>query len=101
MEDEAHPRRGRRLLTALAVAAAIAAVPAGVALAGGSGQPSGIEGQSGSDASEIQSTAPDGGERGDGQRGDGDRDPRDCPKDREGERSPGWPDSNEPGTTEL
>jgi hypothetical protein len=77
-EDGAAPRRPGRLLTVLAVAGAIAAVPAGVALAGGSDQPSGVEGQAGPDATQIQSTTPD---RADGQR---DRDREDCPeKDRQ------------------
>jgi hypothetical protein len=73
MEEDKRPRRGRRFLAAIAVAGAIAAVPAGVALAGdsgGSGEPSGGEAQSGRT---IQSTQPD---------RDGDR--RDCPKDRQG-----------------
>jgi hypothetical protein len=73
MEENQRPRRGRPFLAAIAVAGAIAAVPAGVALAGdsgGSGEPSGSEAQSGRT---IQSTQPD---------RDGDR--RDCPKDRQG-----------------
>lgn len=92
MEEEgATPRRGpRRLLTVLAVVAAVAAVPAGVALAGGSDQPSGIEAQSGPDASQVQSTAPD---RGDGQRG---HDREDCP-----EKDQGAQGSSQEGTTEL
>ena len=71
MDEERQRPRGRALLTVLAVAAAIAAVPAGVALAGSddSGQASGTEGQTGT--FEVQDQAPD--------RGDGDR--RDCPKD--------------------
>lgn len=88
-EDGASPRRGRRFLTVLAVAAAVAAVPAGVALAGGSDQPSGIEGQAGPDASQVQSTTPDRGER---QR-DGDRE--DCPEHRQGEQGSGERDSTE------
>ena len=76
-EDGPTPRRGRRLLTVLAVAGAIAAVPAGVALAGGSDQPSGIEGQAGPDATQVQSNTPP--DRGDGQR-DGGRDREDCPE---------------------
>ena len=87
-EDGANPRRGRRLVAVLAVAAAIAAVPAGVALAGGSDQPSGIEGQAGPDATQVQSTAPD---RGDG-RGD---DREDCPEHRQGEQGSGERDSTE------
>jgi nitrous oxide reductase len=84
MEEEraGRPRR-RGLVTALAVAAAIAAVPAGVALAGSdnSGQSSGGEAQSGPDATSIQATPP-----GDGNR-DRDGDGRDCPKDRQGDSS--------------
>jgi hypothetical protein len=69
-DDNPRPRRGRRLVTALLVAGALAAVPAGVALAGGS------EGATGGDASgtgvvPAQSTTPEdrqqdrGGDRGD------------------------------------
>ncbi|MEA2333438.1 MAG: hypothetical protein QOH58_3576 [Thermoleophilaceae bacterium] len=63
----------KRPVTALVVAAALAAVPAGVALAGGSGssaQPSGTEAQSGPDATSVQSARPD--------RDHGDR--KDCPR---------------------
>jgi hypothetical protein len=79
-EDGARPARGRRLLTALAVAAAVAAVPAGVALAGSSGgsdQPSGIEAQSGPDTTGVQN------EQGRPDRRDRDHDGRNCPKDRQ------------------
>jgi hypothetical protein len=72
-EERERPRRGRALLTVLAVSVAIAAVPAGVALAGSGGS----DGASGTAGTEVQ--APD--------RGDGDR--RDCPKghqDGQGER---------------
>jgi hypothetical protein len=74
-EEAARPRRGRRLLAALAVAGALAAVPAGVALAGdssGSGDP----GSSGGDATTIQS---EGQQR---DRGDGPGDREDCPEHR-------------------
>jgi hypothetical protein len=67
-----NPRRGRRIVAALVVAGVVAAVPAGVALAGGS--ESGDAG-SGESAVEVQSTAPDGPRDGRG----GDR--GDCPKD--------------------
>jgi hypothetical protein len=79
-EDGARPARGRRLLTALAVATAVAAVPAGVALAGSSGgsdQPSGIEAQSGPDTTGVQN------EQGRPDRRDRDHDGRNCPKDRQ------------------
>jgi len=113
-DDASKPPRGRRLLTALAVVAAVAAVPAGVALAGGSDEPSGIEGQAGPDAAGVQSTTPERGDRergegqGDGQRG-GDRE--DCPEGRHGKPGSGdqdsgsqgsdFPGSGQPGTTEL
>ena len=89
MEEEADsPRRGRRLITLLAVAGALAAVPAGVALAGGSdgSTSSGSEGQSG--ATTIQQEAQPDGERPD--RGD-------CPE-KDGQ---GGQDSSEQDTTEL
>ena len=91
MEEEADsPRRGRRLITLLAVAGALAAVPAGVALAGGSdgsGPASGAEGQSG--ATTIQQEAQPDAERPD--RGD-------CPeKDGQGGRQ----GSSEQDTSEL
>jgi len=90
MEEEADsPRRGRRLITLLAVAGALAAVPAGVALAGGSdgsGPASGAEGQSG--ATTIQQEAQPDRERPD--RGD-------CPeKDGQGQQ-----DTSELDTTQL
>ena len=68
-EGEASPRRRRGLVAVLAVVAALAAVPVGVALAGGS------DGASGAGATPAQSTTPD----------DGQRDHDDCPeKDRQG-----------------
>jgi hypothetical protein len=63
-------RRGRRLLTVLAAAGVLAAVPAGVALAGGTGS-SGDDAPSRGSAIQVQSTQPDG--------RDGDRD---CPEHR-------------------
>lgn len=64
------PRRGRRLVTALAVAGALAAIPAGVALAGGSEDATGGDGSSsGTGAVPAQSTTPEEGQRG-GDRGD-------------------------------
>jgi nitrous oxide reductase len=80
----AHDRPGRRpLLTVAAVALAIAAVPAGVALAGSGGESSGGEAQA-PDATFIQDQAP----RGETPPGDGDRrDGHDCPKDRQGQSS--------------
>jgi hypothetical protein len=66
------PRRGRRLVTALLVAGALAAVPAGVALAGGSEGAAGADGSSpGSGSLPAQTTTPEegqhdrGGDRGD------------------------------------
>jgi hypothetical protein len=92
-EERARPRRGRVLLTVLAVAAAVAAVPAGVALAGSGG----------SEQSTVQQgEAPD---RGAPEGRDGDR--RDCPKDREGdqpgsgEEGSSFPGYGPPDTTEL
>jgi hypothetical protein len=66
-------RRGRRLVTALAVAGVLAAIPAGAALAGGSDGST----SSGDSAGAVpaQSTTPD-----DRQRGDGDGDRGDCPE---------------------
>jgi hypothetical protein len=64
-QDSSNPRRGR-LVAALVAAAILAAVPAGVALADGSGD-------SGSSGTEVQSTAPDGQQP----------DRRDCPEDRQ------------------
>jgi hypothetical protein len=67
-------RRGRRLVTALILAGALAAVPAGVALAGGSdGSAAGDGGSSGTVP--AQSTTPDDRQR---DRGQGDR--GDCPE---------------------
>jgi hypothetical protein len=84
-EEAARPRGGRALLTVLAVAAAIAAVPAGVALAGsgGSAEIQSEEGQ----APEGQAPNP----------GDGDR--RDCPKDRQGDQGGDQPDSGQEGSS--
>jgi hypothetical protein len=100
-EDGARPARGRRLLTALAVAAAVAAVPAGVALAGSSGgsdQPSGIEAQSGPDTTGVQN------EQGRPDRRDRDHDGRNCPKDRQGQQGQqdrqGQQGSSEQGTSQ-
>jgi hypothetical protein len=73
--DTSKSRRGRRLLTALAAAGVLAAVPAGVALAGGSGGAGGDDPSSRGSAIQVQTTAPD------GQRPDG-RDGRDCPEHR-------------------
>jgi hypothetical protein len=67
-------RRGRRLVTALAVAGILVAIPAGAALAGGSDNSSSSGGDS-AGAVPAQSTTPD-----DRQRGDGDRDRGDCPE---------------------
>jgi hypothetical protein len=79
MDDEApHAPRRRSALIAVVAALAVAAVPAGVALAGSGGQSSGSEGQV-PDAATIQ-------DRGQGDR-NGDRDGHDCPKDRQGESS--------------
>ena len=72
--DENRGRSPRRLVAVLAVAGALVAVPAGVALAGGSD-----EGSAGSSTRSIQSTAPD---RQDRDRGGGDR--GDCPEKRGG-----------------
>ncbi|MEA2454555.1 MAG: hypothetical protein QOI45_817 [Thermoleophilaceae bacterium] len=100
-EDGARPARGRRLLTALAVATAVAAVPAGVALAGSSGgsdQPSGIEAQSGPDTTGVQN------EQGRPDRRDRDHDGRNCPKDRQGRQDQqdrqGQQGSSEQGTSQ-
>lgn len=64
-------RRGRRLVTALAVAGMLAAIPVGAALAGGSDNSA-----SGDSAGAVpaQSSTPD------DQRGNGDRDRGDCPE---------------------
>ena len=74
--------RGRRLVAVLAVAGALAAVPAGVAIAGGSGDADQGSAQGGTQS--IQSTAP---ERQDGDRGGGGErggDRGDCPEKRGG-----------------
>ena len=69
-------RRGRRVATALMVAGVLAAVPAGVELAGGSdGSASGDGNSSGAGSVPVQSTTPDDGQR---DRGQGDR--GDCPE---------------------
>jgi hypothetical protein len=68
--------RGRRIVTALMVAGVLAAVPAGVAVAGGSdGSAAGDGSSSGAGALPVQSTTPDGGQQ---DRGQGDR--GDCPE---------------------
>jgi hypothetical protein len=73
------PRAGR-IITALMVAGVLAAVPAGVALAGGSGgSASGDGNSSGAGTLPVQSTTPDDGQR---DRGQGDR--GDCP-DKDGQ----------------
>jgi hypothetical protein len=69
-------RRGRRVVTALMVAGVLAAVPAGVALAGGSDGSASRDGtSSGAGSLPVQSTTPDDGQR---DRGQGDR--GDCPE---------------------
>ena len=68
--------RGRRIVTALMVAGVLAAVPAGVALAGSSGGSNTGDGNSsGAGALPVQSTTPDDGQN---DRGQGDR--GDCPE---------------------
>jgi hypothetical protein len=69
--------RGRRIVTALMVAGVLAAVPAGVALAGGGsgGSASGDGNSSGAGTLPGQSTTPDNGQQ---DRGQGDR--GDCPE---------------------
>ncbi len=74
--DTSKPPRLRRLLTALAAPGALAAVSAGVAVAGGSDSRGREDSSSGASAIEVQSTAPDGQQR---DRRDGDRD---CPEHR-------------------
>jgi hypothetical protein len=75
-ETTPSPRRGRRFVTALIVAGLLAAVPGGVALAGGSADSAGDGGSSpGAGAVPAQSTTPDDGQR---DRGQGDR--GDCPE---------------------
>jgi hypothetical protein len=69
-------RGGRRVVTALIVAGVLAAVPVGVALAGGSDGSAAGDGSSlGAGAVPAQSTTPDDGQR---DRGQGDR--GDCPE---------------------
>jgi hypothetical protein len=72
--------RGRRLVTAVAVAGALAAIPVGAALAGGSDSSTGGNGNS-AGAVPAQSTTPDGPQRGDRDRGD-------CPE-HDGQQSQG------------
>ncbi len=75
-ESRSNRPRGRRIATALMVAGVLAAVPAGVALAGGSGgSASGDGNSSGAGALPVQSTTPDDGQN---NRGQGDR--GDCPE---------------------
>jgi hypothetical protein len=70
------PRRGHRVVTALLVAGVLAAVPVGVALAGGSDGSAPDDGSSsGAGAVPAQSTTPEEGQR---DRGQGDR--GDCPE---------------------
>jgi hypothetical protein len=69
-------RRGHGIVTALVVAGVLAAVPVGVALAGGSdGSAAGDGNSSGAGAVPAQSTTPEDGQR---DRGQGDR--GDCPE---------------------
>jgi hypothetical protein len=80
-ESNRNQRRGRAVVTALLVAVAVAAVPAGVALAGGSDGSATGDGNS-SGAVPAQTTTPEEGQR---DRGQGDR--GDCPeKDGQGAR---------------
>ncbi len=76
---------GRRIVTALMVAGVLAAVPAGVALAGDSGGSSSGDGNSsGAGTLPVQSTTPDQGQQ---DRGQGDR--GDCPeKDGQSQQDP-------------
>ena len=74
-------RRGRRVVTALAVAGVLAAIPAGAALAGGSDSSAG-GGSDSAGAVPAQNT-PD-----NGQGGNGDRDRGDCPE-KDGQQSQG------------
>jgi hypothetical protein len=79
-------RKGRRIITALMVAGVLAAVPAGVALAGGGsgGSSSGDGHSSGAGNLPVQSTTPDQGQQ---DRGQGDR--GDCPeKDGQSQQDP-------------
>ena len=73
-------RRGRRLVTALAVAGVLAAIPAGAALAGSSDSSAGGDNSAG--AVPAQNT-PDNGQGGNGQRDRGD-----CPE-KDGQQSQG------------
>ena len=75
-------RRGRRLITALAVAGVLAAIPAGAALAGGS-ESSTSGGGNSAGAVPAQSSSPD-----EGQGGNGQRDRGDCPE-KDGQQSQG------------
>lgn len=76
-ESNGGPQRGHRVVTALVVAGVLAAVPVGVALAGGGSDGSAADDGSSSGAGAVpaQSTTPDGGQR---DRGPGDR--GDCPE---------------------
>ena len=75
-ESNGGRRRGRGVVTALAVAGVLAAVPAGVALAGGSDGSAADNGSSsGAGSVPAQSTTPEDGQR---DRGQGDR--GDCPE---------------------
>jgi hypothetical protein len=70
-ESNEDGRRGRGVVTALVVAGALAAVPAGVALAGGSGGSAADDGgASGAGAVPAQSTEDAQRDRGRGDRGD-------------------------------
>ena len=77
-QENSNPRR-RRLVGAVVVAAALAAVPAGAALAesGCGGTGGGTEGQA--TFRDVQQSQPR----------DGDRDGRDCPEDRQGAQPEG------------
>ena len=75
-------RRGRRLITALAVAGVLAAIPAGAALAGGSDSSTSGGGNS-AGAVPAQSNTPDEGKGGNGQRDRGD-----CPE-KDGQQNQG------------
>ena len=74
-ENQRTRPRGRRIITALMVAGVLAAVPAGVALAGSDGSTGGDGSSSGAGTLPVQSTTPDDGQR---DRGQGDR--GDCPE---------------------
>jgi hypothetical protein len=91
-DNNPSPRHGRRLVTALLVAGALAAVPAGVALAGSSEGTAGGDGtSSGTGAVPAQSTTPEDGQQG---RGDGHR--GDCPE----KDGPGGQEDSQ-GSTQL